>query len=360
MKKTKTSIIISVDNSYELLNNFFEHLFNTINEKQYEIVTVSDGCKNLSSIEYLRKLQKKHVNFRLVETEKKGYSAANNLGVYMSNGDTLLFMNSDIFPKNKSIEKLIQYLHSDQMIGCVQGLLLYPQTHTVQSTGHVFGDYFNRHAFEGRNMNDPIIQQIQQRQGLTSAFYAMSKETFVYHGGFNEFFYNAWDGLDLSIKIGKGNLKCMYYPEAVAYHARGGSRDFMQNNEEQQTAFFWSKWGNIITNDLITLLQKQINEVNVTIEYQVINCSHIRTWKEMLSQLNINFRDILHIRDRFSNKINLYYNLTYNQMTTLKPLLFLTNSTNDLKGNKEWIQKRPHNKDIVMDLHGNIISLKEL
>ncbi len=56
----KTSIIISLDNEYFLVNNFIENLLASISrERDYEIIIVSNGCKNVETISYLNNMQQR-------------------------------------------------------------------------------------------------------------------------------------------------------------------------------------------------------------------------------------------------------------------------------------------------------------
>ena len=51
------SIIVALDNNFALTNNFVENLLLTESlQNDSELVIVSDGCANIQTIDYLKKL----------------------------------------------------------------------------------------------------------------------------------------------------------------------------------------------------------------------------------------------------------------------------------------------------------------
>ena len=54
------SIIVALDNNFALTNNFVENLLLTESlQNDSELVIVSDGCANIQTIDYLKKLSEK-------------------------------------------------------------------------------------------------------------------------------------------------------------------------------------------------------------------------------------------------------------------------------------------------------------
>lgn len=355
------SIIIPVDNTYALTNNFFEHLKSVINFIDFEIIIMVDGCKNIDVRNYLNKIDSEYENCKLfIYDDKQSYSIINNLAVKESTCEYLVFINTDVFPNKHAIENLVDYIIKNENIGAVQGLLIYPQSNLVQSTGHIFGNFINNHALEGRKITDPIIQKIQERQALTAAFYAIEKKLFVELGGFDEFYHNAWEGMELTLKIFNKGYKCIYLPSAVAYHARGGARNFTSSNEEQQSAYFWSKWGNIVKSDIESLYIKQLTSEMIENRYMAINCSYIKNINAILEKINIKSSECITIANRFGENINLYFELPYSIQKYQGNLLFFTNHFSKIKNNNQWIKNREEKQDIVLDLSGNVLFLKDL
>lgn len=357
----KNSIIVSLDNDYFLINNFVENLLRcTSFENKHEIIVVSDGCKNIETFSYLQNIQQQYSFFQYYELpQKRGYSIANNYAVSKASGEILTFLNSDVFPEKGSIDILVEYIEKG-LADAVQGLLIFPQTGKVQSTGHLFMDSIAPHVYQGKKANDPLILQEGTRQALTTAFLSMKKTTFLQHEGFDECYYNAYEGRELSLKIYNSGGRCIYTPKAIAFHCMGGTRKYIAKNESQQKGIFWSRWNTKVKYDLKDYLLPQVTIEMQKHSYVIIKCSYLIGWDETLQELNIAVSDVIEIKDRFGTNINLYYNLPYSAIIYNGPYLFLTNKIDEIRSNKNWIEIRNNHLDLVMDVHGNIERLCDL
>ena len=92
--KTDVSFIISIDSSFEMVNNFFEHLLQDEFALSSEIIVVLDAITNSCTIEYIKQLNKyQNVNVYILD-QKVGYGKANNYAVKQSKNNILYFINS--------------------------------------------------------------------------------------------------------------------------------------------------------------------------------------------------------------------------------------------------------------------------
>lgn len=355
----KISIIIALDNHFELTDNFFQHLIENVNTSDCEIIVALDGCKNIDVINYVRKIENDIHQVRTITlTEKVGYAIANNEAVKASTGDYLVFINTDVFPEDDAIQELVKYLEHNESESIVQGLLLYPQNYTIQSSGHVFGNYFNRHALKNRNYNSLHLPTVIDRQALTSAFYAMKRNTFERLNMFDEFFYNCWDGMEFTLRAKESNVKNICLTPAIAFHSTGGARNYMHIDETQQSAYFWSKWGSRIDNDLSSII-KDNESIFKKNYYTLINCSFIQKIDDYFQDLNITINNYLELSGK-SNKINFYYELPYSMLTYPEPLILFTENYKDVVSNQHWIKLRNNEFDIIVDTSGNVFPLTDL
>lgn len=355
------SVIVAMDNHYELTSNFFERLLQTTNFAKGELIVVVDGCNDSRTVEYLQKLNLSKSFVKVIFLESKlGVSRANNIGVENCQYENLVFINTDVFPNDESIEKLVDYINSDDTIGVAQGRLIYPQNNKIQSTGHTFEYCYNAHLYKGKDCDDPVVLKIAERQALTSAFYAMKKETFTYFGGFDEVYYNAYEGMELTLKIHQSGLKCMYYPEALAYHITGGSRNNIDYDNEYSGRIFWSKWHNRIYCDLTCYLKEQMTSKIKANTYFRINCSGFSFWDKVLEELELNISGSINVKNKYANNLNLYNELPYEMLRFNEPLLFTCNDIDNLKGNYNWNEVRHNSNDIVLDSHGNLEKLSNI
>lgn len=353
------SLIASILNPPALTDNFLSCLAGLKERDEFELILVNDGDSNISTgriIENYRSV----LNPRLICNESsRGYGRANNAGADAANGEILIFLNTDVFPSPGAITSLIKVLAEDPSIGVAQGLLLYPQNGRVQSCGHIFGPYFNRHALVGRSASLPIVQQAVDRQALTSAFYATRRKDFMRLGGFDEIYLNSHEGMEFALRMHLDGLRCRYHPESRAFHIQGGSRRHVPTNEYQQLALFWSRWHANVKRDLDDILSTQVTEEQRNRRYLGINFSTNLFWKDTLAALNFSVDLIAEPISRGHSMI-LHDTLTAEIQRSQRPLLFLTDHFSNVSGNLMWFSERPTRSDLILDCHGNVVTTSEI
>ncbi len=355
------SIIVAFNNNYALISNFMEHLLRNTDQSRGELILYSDGCKDRETLEYLAQKANEIPWVKLyLSEEQKGYSIANNLAVKKSSGDTLIFMNSDVLPQQGSVEKLAETVASMSFPCAAQGRLIFPQNMLIQSTGHLFCGCHNSHIYTGKKYNDSLVLHGGVRQALTTAFCAIPRSVFLNYGGFDERFYNAYEGMELTLKISHGGGKCLYCPECVAYHITGATRNMIQFDNEMSGRYFWSIWKERLHSDLAVYLQPQITKQMQEQIYFLVECGTISEWPEVLGTIGLSTSGKIKLEDRFSKTIDLYHNLPFSALQYAGPYLFTVNDMTALRGNCNWATVRGHDNDLILDGHGNAIYLSDL
>jgi len=350
------STIAAVENRPEMLTHFLDRLLPSIQTAEDELILVSDACRDARVLKILKQLARSNESVKVIFLDEKvGYGPACNIAAKEARTETLFFINTDVFPDTGAMHILAEEVQADPEVGAAQGLLIYPQTSRVQSTGHIFHDYQNFHALEGRKVDNYLVQQRQERQALTSAFYAIRRETFEKFGGFDEFFFNAWEGMELTLRLTNSGMRCIYTPRARAFHVRGGGRRHFLLDETQQSAYFWTKWGNRIHNDLVELVERQLTPELKSPNYFVVNCGSTSTWRQTVEQLGIRVQSQIEVPDRFEEDVCLYDNLAHSVLTHPAPLLFFSDHFEQLTRNRAWFRTRQASQDLIIDLRGNVM-----
>lgn len=354
----KATVIISINNEFELTENFITNLIN-ITSNDIQKILVIDGIADSRTVEYLINIENKNNEFKCIFLKNNvGYSIANNIGVEYSKSNLLIFLNSDTFPINDSLYQMISYMNNHKEVGVAQGLILYPQTLKVQSIGHIFSTYQSTHALDGADTNNKLVSQEHERQALGSGFYITRKKLFIEKGGFDEFYYNAWEGLEYSLKLHIDGYKCMYIPYAQAYHVKGSGRTRMVRDESYQSGYFWTKWGNYIKEDISSIYLEQLSSNFFNYSYIIVHASSMKynAWDTFIKKLNIN--QILRTEIKLSllkPSISLEDSLSINIIESHYPIIFLTDHYINIINNKRIFKYRNNEKDVIFDLKGNII-----
>ncbi len=348
------SFIISVDSSFEMTNNFFEQFLAEPYVQQSEVITIVDGSDSYLLREYLKRLESKYDNLQVYFQSKVGYGIANNIAVEKAHGSVLFFINTDVFADSKCFSA-IETAISRNLGDCVQPLLLYPQNNLVQCAGTFFGNYFKDHLFDGNIPSAPIVTQSGLRQALTSALYAMKRETFIRAGGFDPFYFNKLESFELSYKLTLSGKKCYYLAEAHAYHSRGGGRSQFRLDFTQQEAYFWTRYGMTVTPDIHVYLERQLLPEMKNHSYYSLILNQHRDWNSILDKISLTIKEIRAMPWIDHGTLNLFDILPHAFVHNKTPLLLIVNSIKQLRSNKQWFLLRNNPYDIAMDNYANLV-----
>lgn len=354
----KASIIISTNSNRTLFENFLINLSEYPTIGDYEIIEINDGGEYSISKEQHQQYGLKNVH--KIDSEKKlGYGTANNLASKKANCKNLIFMNDDIILKPGCLETILDDLGKDE-IAVVQPKLIYPQNNLVQSTGHVFTKLTNAHALENIHSDSAIANRSHRRQALTTALCATAKEDFFDAGGFSTDYYNAWEGMEYTLKITAKGKKCWYESKAEAYHIRGGARNQYSLNEEAQAALFWSRWSNSISEDLYEIISEQLTD-NSFSKYLLLNFSKHPAPMPILEKCNLSILDtVSYTYISGSKSLDFFRCLPNSFCRSNNDIIYFTNNYTQVKNNCLWFECRRNNNDLIIDLSGNVIHTNSL
>ena len=103
-KKMKISVLIPVYNGEKFIENC---VYSVINQKfkDIEIIIINDGSSDNTGY-ICRELEKKYHNITYLIQKNLGVSAARNKGIQNAKGEYLLFLDSDDYLAENSLEKI--------------------------------------------------------------------------------------------------------------------------------------------------------------------------------------------------------------------------------------------------------------
>ena len=113
MKKIKLSIIVPVYNVEKYVKRCVDSILNQ-NYKNIELILVDDGSTDNSGI--ICDSYKNDLRVKVFHQKNQGVSSARNLGIEISNGNYLLFLDADDWLADKALSKLIYNCNDADMI----------------------------------------------------------------------------------------------------------------------------------------------------------------------------------------------------------------------------------------------------
>lgn len=193
------SIIVPSHNSEKTIQKNLESLLKQDYKGRYEIIVVDSSKDKTPDI-----VSKFPV--KLINQKPKGPATARNLGVKKSNGNIVVFIDSDCIAPKNWLRNLLKPFSNNNVVA-------------------VAGTY------KTKNKDNPIARftgyEIEQRHKKMKMFKyidfvatyncAYRKRIFIKLGGFNKKLTQAEDA-DLSFRIAKKGYKIRYQPSAYVYH----------------------------------------------------------------------------------------------------------------------------------------------
>ena len=172
-----------------------------MSEHRYEVVVVDDGSTD-DTVAWLRQ---EMPTVQVYEQAHKGPAAARNLGVEKANGDTIVFIDSDLVVTETFLSAHAQALTAAQL-----------------RLGHERVFTYGR-VINTCNFDEPTSEPYTLTD-FSAAYFATGNVAIARHwleeaGLFDEQFQQyGWEDLELGVRLKTLGLKLIKAPEAVGYH----------------------------------------------------------------------------------------------------------------------------------------------
>ncbi|TDT52017.1 GT2 family glycosyltransferase [Fonticella tunisiensis] len=241
------SVVIINYNNKDYLGRCINSILNQT-YKNTELIFIDNVSKD-GSFDYVDKTFTSENIVKIRNMENLGYAGGANQGIRLSKGKYVLVMNPDVILEPNFIEECYNFINQDESIAAVSGKLLKydfnrdVKLNIIDSTGITINR--SRRAVD-RGQNTEDIGQYEDTEQIfgvcgAAAFYRKSalEDIKIDQEYYDEDFFAYKEDVDLSWRLNLYGYKCMYYPNAIAYHGRGlggskgGIRNFIKNRKSQ-------------------------------------------------------------------------------------------------------------------------------
>ncbi|MFH1004349.1 MAG: glycosyltransferase family 2 protein [Bacteroidota bacterium] len=225
METLMVSIVIVNYNVKELVLKCISSVLNS--ELMNAEVIVVDNNSSDESVKAIKQLFPKVIV--IDNKDNKGFSAANNQGIFIAKGKYILLLNPDTEVQKKSLQKMIEFMknNSSQIILAPQLLnsdgSLQISAWRFPSVSEIILETFYIHRlFRISEYHPNIFQDTFKAEGLSGAAMMFSKETINKTGMMDENLF--WmEDIDLCYRNKKSGGMNIYFPEAKIIHHTGAS-----------------------------------------------------------------------------------------------------------------------------------------
>jgi GT2 family glycosyltransferase len=186
---------------------------------------------------------------RLVRTERNvGFVGACNLGARHARGSYLLFLNNDTEVQPGALDALVDAADSDDRIGLVGAMLVYPDGRLQESGGIIWADGSGWNYGRNRDASAPEFGVRRDVDYCSGAAILVRREVFEHVGGFDQRYAPAYyEDTDLAFAIRASGRRTIVEPRAVVVHHEGVSHGTdltagVKRYQEINRARFVDKW----------------------------------------------------------------------------------------------------------------------
>ena len=210
-EKMNISIIIVSYNTADFLRNCFASL--QLSSGVTKEIFVVDNCSTDNSVQIVAE-KFPEVNL-IINSENRGFGAANNQALNICAGRYILFLNPDTTVKPETLQRASEFMDSNQHIGLAGAKILNPDGTIQESISYRYpGEKFT--SGETANLQGNIAC-------VLGAFMIARKELITAIGGFDEDFFLYGEEQDLAWRVREKGFSIGYIDNAEVFHWRGQS-----------------------------------------------------------------------------------------------------------------------------------------
>lgn len=247
------SIVIVSYNTKELLEDCIRSIQKTTKKIVFEIIVV-DNASSDGSWQMVENLQKEKVfNKSLIFIKNKeniGFSKGNNLGVKVSSGRYLLFLNPDTVVYENTLFTMVNFMNEHEDAGAATCDLVAPTGGIDEASHRGFPTPWNAFChfsglektfpksriFAGYTQGWKNLNEIHTVDSITGAFMIVRRSIGEKLGWWDEDYFFYGEDLDFCYKIRKEGLNIYYIPTVSVLHYGGISSGIKKISASISTA----------------------------------------------------------------------------------------------------------------------------
>jgi GT2 family glycosyltransferase len=194
---------------------------------------------------------------RLARSERNvGFVGACNLGASQARGSYFLFLNNDTEVAPGALDALVGAADSDDKIGLVGAMLVYPDGKLQESGGIIWADGSGWNYGRDQDASSAIFHVRRDVDYCSGAAILVRREVFERVGGFDQRYAPAYyEDTDLAFAIRATGYRTIVEPRAVVMHHEGVSHGTdltagVKRYQEVNRAQFVDKWASTLADHL--------------------------------------------------------------------------------------------------------------
>lgn len=222
-ERPDVSIVIVSYNKVDLLEQTLSSVSTTITEPKTEIIVVDNASSEMN----IQMVQTKFPNVRLICSKQNlGFGSGCNIGAAASQGEVLLFINSDVKLVSNPVPGMLRLMKGMPDVGIVGCQMLNPDG-SLQPSYYRFPGLLVRFLqVTGLKLIlvrlMPVLRfqngDVFESDMVAGAFFAIGKGLFDHVGGFDAEYFMYVEDADLCFRVRKAGGKVLVYNSNALVH----------------------------------------------------------------------------------------------------------------------------------------------
>lgn len=227
------SIIIVNWNAQALLARCLRHVVDTVKRSSYEVIVIdnnsSDGSPDMVRRDFPAAIL-------IANPDNRGFAAANNQGMAISQGRYVLLLNSDAFVEENTIDAMVAFMDQHPEAGMAACKLLY-EDRSLQPSCSSFPtletEFYTAVGLEKLFPNSPIFGKYLMRYWdysdiravdvIMGAFMLVRRSAIDQVGMMDEGYFMYSEEVDWCYRFSRAGWKTLFNPHVQAVHLWGGT-----------------------------------------------------------------------------------------------------------------------------------------
>jgi len=251
------SILIPTRDRADLLGLCIDSIIQRSSYTNFNIIVLDNGSADPATFDLFKRLPKDRV--QVVRDESPfNYSALNNHGARIAQGELLCLLNNDIEIVTPDwLEEMASFAILPE-IGAVGARLWYPNGR-LQHGGVIVGllgvaGHFHKHLPRGNPGYGGRAVLHQAFSAVTAACLLIRREVYEQVGGLDESFAVMFNDVDFCLRVREAGYRNVWTPYAEMIHHESASRGKDAKPEQRQrfseeVAMMKTRWGDLLYND---------------------------------------------------------------------------------------------------------------
>lgn len=247
-------IVIPVYNKLELTRACLEAIWKTVPEDTEMSVIIVDNGSSDGTREFVESAAAANKSLRYIRNDSNlGFARATNRGIASGKSEFVLMLNNDTVPLGNWLGDMLNEICSDEKIGIVGSLLLYPDGVTIQHAGVDIAEFDGKlmpfHRDKLRKLKYAPEATVSRDCPMVTAACLLARRSMIEKiGALDEAFTNSYEDVDFNFRAAQAGYRIRYCGSSRVIHHESVSEN-RHDHDHENLELMNQRWKGIVAPD---------------------------------------------------------------------------------------------------------------